>query len=692
MKFWNRIISFVLALSMVLSMIPGGTIHAHAEESTHEDHTHGEQSQEAPSSETAEAHTHTYENGICTGCGTEDPDGLKLDGLNVLCLGDSITAGQGLTTDTRWTNVLASKYGWNLTNKSQGGISLSSYYYTANGKSDVSIAKKAEILKTMTTKPDVIIVWGGHNDTSYRYSPLGTWDDETTDSFKGALKYIAELADEYAPDATLFVLTPLWNNENPSTLKVPEGTTDTNWMFVDAIYDGAEAYGWIPINMDLCGITPFTKTGLLLDNIHPNEAGTEKIVEYLSEELASYGANSRKQTILFNHSSVSIENGKTTTLKAVLSPRSGNGSSVFTWSSSNSSVATVDANGKITAVAHGNTTITVTADNDVSATVRVSVAEGEHTYESTVTAPTCTEQGYTTYTCTCGDSYVDSYTDALGHSYQNRVCTICGAEAPALAGKTISILGASISTFAGTSNGAAADTTNSTIRNNVKYYPNATVTDVTLNDTWWMQVCDDLGLRLLVNNSWSGSSLLYERNGTVGAYVDRCVQLHDDTGDNAGEMPDIIGIQMGTNDFQYYKDTLGTADIDYDALITANGDGTYTYATPVTSLEAAAIVLHKISVRYPDAEVYYLNISQRVDGTDELIRSFNADLKQVVEHFGAHIVDIYGSAITMEAFDTYIGDGRVHPNCLGMDAYTEAFKRALVENTGYRVETCNENS
>ena len=89
----------------------------------------------------------------------KDPGRLSLEGLNVLCLGDSITAGQGLTTETRWTNVLASKYGWNLTNKSQGGISLSSYYYTANGKSDVSIAKKAEILKTMTTKPDVIIVW-----------------------------------------------------------------------------------------------------------------------------------------------------------------------------------------------------------------------------------------------------------------------------------------------------------------------------------------------------------------------------------------------------------------------------------------------------------------------------------------------------------------------------------------------------
>lgn len=40
----------------------------------------------------------------------------------------------------------------------------------------------------------------------------------------------------------------------------------------------------------------------------------------------------------------------------------------------------------------------------------------EHPYTSEVTAPTCTGQGYTTHTCTvCGDSYVDSYVDPLGH-------------------------------------------------------------------------------------------------------------------------------------------------------------------------------------------------------------------------------------------------------------------------------------
>ena len=39
-----------------------------------------------------------------------------------------------------------------------------------------------------------------------------------------------------------------------------------------------------------------------------------------------------------------------------------------------------------------------------------------HTYESTVTQPTCTEKGYTTYTCTCGDSYTGNEVAALGHT------------------------------------------------------------------------------------------------------------------------------------------------------------------------------------------------------------------------------------------------------------------------------------
>ena len=60
-----------------------------------------------------------------------------------------------------------------------------------------------------------------------------------------------------------------------------------------------------------------------------------------------------------------------------------------------------------------------------------------------VTPPTCTEKGYTTHTCSCGDSYVDSYVDATGHTEgewkvtkqptvdedgeRTLYCSVCGA-------------------------------------------------------------------------------------------------------------------------------------------------------------------------------------------------------------------------------------------------------------------------
>ncbi len=66
----------------------------------------------------------------------------------------------------------------------------------------------------------------------------------------------------------------------------------------------------------------------------------------------------------------------------------------------------------------------------------------EHSYTAVVTAPTCTEQGYTTYTCACGDSYIADYTDALGHTEEvipgkdatctesglteGKKCSVCG--------------------------------------------------------------------------------------------------------------------------------------------------------------------------------------------------------------------------------------------------------------------------
>lgn len=49
-----------------------------------------------------------------------------------------------------------------------------------------------------------------------------------------------------------------------------------------------------------------------------------------------------------------------------------------------------------------------------------------HSYVDTVTAPTCTANGYTVHKCSCGDTKTDSYTKMLGHSYQGGICVRCG--------------------------------------------------------------------------------------------------------------------------------------------------------------------------------------------------------------------------------------------------------------------------
>lgn len=64
--------------------------------------------------------------------------------------------------------------------------------------------------------------------------------------------------------------------------------------------------------------------------------------------------------------------------------------------------------------------------------VRTYEIPASHKYEAVVTLPTATEQGYTTHTCSvCGDTYVDSYTEALGESYTVTFEVPKGVNAPA---------------------------------------------------------------------------------------------------------------------------------------------------------------------------------------------------------------------------------------------------------------------
>ena len=62
-------------------------------------------------------------------------------------------------------------------------------------------------------------------------------------------------------------------------------------------------------------------------------------------------------------------------------------------------------------------------DDLLNANIHYNYVSHTHSYKDVVTAPTCTEKGYTTHTCSCGDSYVDTYTDALGHAWDGGTVT-----------------------------------------------------------------------------------------------------------------------------------------------------------------------------------------------------------------------------------------------------------------------------
>jgi hypothetical protein len=65
-----------------------------------------------------------------------------------------------------------------------------------------------------------------------------------------------------------------------------------------------------------------------------------------------------------------------------------------------------------------------------SFTVSEQAPAHEHEYTSNVTAPTCQADGYTTYTCACGDTYTSDNTPKVGHVFYAGVCTYCNGVLP----------------------------------------------------------------------------------------------------------------------------------------------------------------------------------------------------------------------------------------------------------------------
>jgi len=209
-----------------------------------------------------------------------------------------------------------------------------------------------------------------------------------------------------------------------------------------------------------------------------------------------------------------------------------------------------------------------------------------------------------------------------------------------LAGKTVSVFGDSISTYEGYSNNAAA---NSTMGGNAVYYPK-NAADMRVEDTWWMQVVDQTGMKLLVNNSYSGDELNLDEDPGKG--LERVTQLHS----NDGTKPDVILVCFGTNDAAANQKIANNQQVfstNYGKMLT------------------------KLAETYPDAQVLLLNLPAR-DWYD--VTPYNNIIKNLAAKSGKnfHVVDIYNqTGITASNVKQYTYDG-LHPNPTGMDLFTKA--------------------
>ena len=234
-------------------------------------------------------------------------------------------------------------------------------------------------------------------------------------------------------------------------------------------------------------------------------------------------------------------------------------------------------------------------------------------------------------------------------------------EVKKLEGKKISILGDSNASLAGVSDSTEL---NSTMGGNYNFFPRYDIYNK--NETWWELVAKQTGTEILVNNSSSGAKASGDRfdNG----WQDRCVQLHCDHGERAGEEPDIILVKLINNDF-FASVPYGKFNKLSDIWSEESG-----YITPTTYSQALAIIIHKMLNRYQNADIFVFTLTYRNNCDLERLELYNDCIRLVAEYFEAKTIEWYGYGNFNH--DNHTIDG-IHYNEEGMKLVAQCVTETL---------------
>ena len=217
---------------------------------------------------------------------------MKLEGLSINFLGDSITEGHGTDGEafTYWRILereasLKTARGYGI-----GGTRYAKQHTPTDPRWDLDFCRRS---LEMDPDADVIVIFGGTNDFGHGDAPLGTMEDRTPDTFYGACHTLySGIIDRY-PESTIVVMTPLHrcNEDNPRGDGHKTKNLATLSEYV-AIIKEVAAYYALPL-LDLfsiSGIQPKVESNRIRycpDGLHPNNEGQKLIASRLHGFLKS---------------------------------------------------------------------------------------------------------------------------------------------------------------------------------------------------------------------------------------------------------------------------------------------------------------------------------------------------------------------------------------------------------------------
>lgn len=203
---------------------------------------------------------------------------MKLQGMKMAVLGDSITEGVGVSdVNHMYYNRMKKECG--LSALYVDGISgtriARQHEPTYDPRADLDFISRVD---NIDEDCDIVVIFGGTNDFGHGDAPLGTSKDHTPDTFWGACSVLCEKLMNRFPMAQIVFMGPLHrlNEDNLCGDRKPE-PVGTLYEYADILQKVTKRYSIPYLDMlQVGGMTPKVDANremYMPDGLHPNDAG-----------------------------------------------------------------------------------------------------------------------------------------------------------------------------------------------------------------------------------------------------------------------------------------------------------------------------------------------------------------------------------------------------------------------------------